>query len=93
MYKLGQYVRTKNHQTLGRISDKHHFFADVNQDEDWFDMQVPMLDESTKSENWYSILCKGGGAIVVPESQIEERLLPFKLENVWEDNYFEFVIQ
>jgi len=93
MYKLGQYVKTINHNYRGRISKKHHIFNDTNHSDEWFMAQKPALPEEMISEKWYSILTHNGGSILVPESGIEKQILPFKLINNWEGYYFETQIQ
>ena len=88
---IGDYVQTLNHNHIGRVYAKHHNFDGVQENEQWFNMQSPALDPSTKKENWYSILCDKGGSVVVPQSQIKiAQTTPINgsFENMWEDHYF-----
>lgn len=86
--KLGQFVVTERHQHRGRIYSKHHDFKGTGEPDSWFNIQDPRIPESKKSEPWYDILCKDGGAITVPESDILEIEEPYELKNIWEDFYF-----
>jgi hypothetical protein len=88
---LGDYVKTNFHNHIGRVYAKYHSFNDVNESESWFNLQSPRLDENTKSENWYSILCHPAGAVVVPESQliiVSPTPIEGEYKNPWNDHYF-----
>lgn len=67
---ITDYVRTARINTIGRVFAIHQNFNQTGQDITWFNSQEPSLEEFTKYEMWYSILCNGGGAILVPESDI-----------------------
>jgi hypothetical protein len=88
--KLGDYIITGNHNHYGRVYSKHHNFANTNENDQWFDSQIPKLPESTKTENWYSVLCNQARAVLVPESDIrrvsDQPIGEFK--NPWESHYF-----
>lgn len=89
--KLGNIVITKTHNHKGRVCSKHHNFSYVNETDDWFNCLKPALDESTKSEPWYSILTSGGGSVAVPESEIisVSKEVDPDFNNVWADFYFD----
>lgn len=82
---IGDYVKTKRHNHVGRVYKKHYCFWEASEDENWFKIQK--LPESAKSESWVSVLCKDGGSILTPVSdcQLIEKI---ELNNVWE--YFHF---
>jgi len=89
MYKLGDYVSTKRHSYSGRIYAKYHLFSETKESQGWFNDQIPQISKTDLIKSWYSILVKNGGAILVPESDIIEKHKPYKLNNMWEDFYFD----
>lgn len=90
--KLGYYVTTSSGQ-FGRVYVMHHDFKSTSESETWFNEQRPRLDKKTRHEQWFSILVQGGGAILVPMSNIKTSKAPsdevIKLDNMWEDHYFD----
>jgi len=85
---LGSYVKTAPHGYEGRVTAKHDNFSRTNEDEDWLAMQNIPITEEQKNGIWYSILCRGGGSILVPENNVEI-VEPFELNNdYWEKYYF-----
>ena len=85
---LGDFVRTETHNFEGRVFIKHLDFTSTCETEEWFKIQEPALEEQTKNEPWYSILTKGGGAISVPQSDIESIMEPFFLDHAFSHFYF-----
>ncbi len=88
---LGQFVKTKTHNHTGRITHKYHLFSETNEEEWWFNVQRPAIPEEAKSKPWYSILCHGGGSVMVPEEDIRDVSDDFRgeeFDNVWASFYF-----
>jgi len=85
-YKLGEHVQTTHAQ--GRIYQKHHNFKEVGESNEWFLMQQPPLNKTTKEETWYSILILNGGSIVCPESSIQGHISKLNINNKWESFFF-----
>lgn len=85
--RLGDFVTTKRHDHLGRVYMIHHSFKDTRESMDWFHGLVPALEESTLTERWISILAHGGGAVLVPESDVV-LASPFEFDNPWANTYF-----
>ena len=86
--RLGDFVTTKKHGHRGRVFMIHHNFKETGESMDWFRGLVPALEEATLTERWISILCHGGGAVQVPESDVEAWKAPFEFDNPWADTYF-----
>ena len=90
---LGSYVKTKTNNHCGRVKAKFGTFYSSTESDEWFNNleRVQKMDEEErkllKEETWYSIICKGGGSILVSESDIEI-VDKFELNNLWEDFYF-----
>lgn len=84
------FVKTKTHNNVGRVYQKHALFSQTNEEDWWFDGLKPAVDPSAKNEPWYSILCNDGGSVMVPERDIAEvSTKPIgKFENTWADFYF-----
>ena len=85
---LGEYVRTKIHNNRGRIYKKYNYYSESQKSENWFNMQKPGYSKSVLSEPWYSILCKDGGTVLVPECEIIAKEAPYFLNNAHEENQF-----
>jgi hypothetical protein len=68
---VNDYVITKNHKWVGKISAIHKSCPQTNL---WLSHQaIPVKAESVRS-TWYSILCISGGEIVTPASDYDLRL-------------------
>lgn len=89
--KLGNYVTTGMHSHKGRVVTKYHNFKSTNESMEWFKGLEPRPPVEAMEENWYSILCYDGGAIMTHESDIVEvsRTSDKPLNNAWEDHYFD----
>jgi hypothetical protein len=88
---VGQFVKTSTHNHVGRVKAKHIMFSETDENEQWFNLQRPRIHESAKNEPWYSILCHNGGAVMVPERDLNEVSDVFfdgTFENPWNDFYF-----
>ena len=88
---LGQYVKTSTHRHTGRVTGKHALFSETCEDEQWFKAQRPLIPAEAKSKPWYSILCDGGGSVLVPEHEIIDVSNEFwgkTYTNPWASFYF-----
>jgi len=86
--KLGNYVKTKGNNYLGRVYQKHYGFWDTNEDENWLAGLSLQPTSEQKKGSWYSILTHEGGSILTWEDDVE-KIEPFDLENNSEDFYFD----
>lgn len=83
-------VRTKRHGHVGVIYRIDHLFAQTGESNAWFDQQQPPMDPALKNEHWVHILTDGGGAVVVPVSDVEVIELDAKDNgNMWFSMFFE----
>ncbi len=71
---LGDWVECRDHHHIGRVTEKHHNFQETGENDFWFKGQNVPLEESDKENPWYSVLVRGGGAVIVPERCIIHRL-------------------
>jgi hypothetical protein len=86
---LGDYVITKTHRHMGRVYKKYNAFYETHEHtkdggkdtSSWFGGQKPKLSKRTLDKPWYSILCKDGGAVLVPESELAAIQEPYALGN------------
>jgi hypothetical protein len=89
---VGQFVKSKFHNHVGRVKAKHIMFSETNEDNEWFEMQRPPIPKEELLKPWYSILVHGAGSVMVPESYIIEvsdvMFDDQKFENPWSDFYF-----
>jgi len=88
---VGQYVKTKTHNHVGRIKAKHITFKQGNESDEWFNFQKPRIPEEAKNEPWYSILCHRAGAVMVPERDLDtvsDTFFDGEFINPWNDFYF-----
>jgi hypothetical protein len=40
---VGQFVKSKFHNHVGRVKAKHIMFSETNEDNEWFEMQRPFI--------------------------------------------------
>jgi len=89
---VGQFIKSKFHNHVGRVKAKHIVFSETSGDKEWFKMQRPFIPEEEKNKPWYSVLVHGGGAVLIPESYIEEVSDEMfdgeTFKNPWSDFYF-----
>lgn len=76
---LGDYVATTKHRNRGRVHGIHH---SCPENEGWLQMQTPPITDAERKEPWVSVLCDGGGAVVVPMSDCTA-IAPFPFRNNW----------
>jgi hypothetical protein len=86
---IGDFVLTKRFKYRGRVTAKDSSYEETRYGAAWFSLQNPRFSEKTKDEPWYHILCKDGGSILSPESDIMVVEEPYDLGNdYYEEFYF-----
>lgn len=81
MVRTRDFVRTVlGPRYMGRVMEVHSSFAESGATMDWFRMQTHEWPKDTLNERWVSILVDGGGAVLFPESALEQ-VSPFPLSN------------
>lgn len=80
---IGDMVGTK-HGITGTVYAKDHLYRGTP---GWFNNLNPHPPESVKSERWYHILVRGGGAVYHAESDLSTVLFD-KLDNKSSQFYF-----
>lgn len=85
---LGSYVKDNEHGYTGRVIAVHSI-AELPEDQEWIDMQVPPIEEEALQPSylWYSVLCHGGGSVLRPAYALDE-IEKFDFDNPWVDTYF-----
>lgn len=81
---LGDYVRTKKHGHVGRVSIKD-FVCKATPE--WLAQQEVPPHPKMLDEHWYHILCVGGGSVYCNHSDLV-KIEPIALNNSWEEFYF-----
>lgn len=83
---LGDWVVCERHGYEGRVYAIHH---ECPENEAWIRGQTIPVTTEQRRGRWASVLCHGGGAVVMPIGTI--RVLddhPAELDNLWADVYF-----
>tara|TARA_B100000676_G_C17587082_1_gene585045 strand:+ start:100 stop:555 length:456 start_codon:yes stop_codon:yes gene_type:complete len=67
----GQFVRVTSRDVRGRIKNVYMDYEDTEEGKDWLRIQHVPFKESELLEPWYTILIEHGGAMLQPQSRLE----------------------